>query len=455
MNKYEYIIIGFGKGGKTLAGYLGNLGKRVALIEKSKKMYGGTCINVGCIPTKNLVNKSKLLLYKGLESFEEKSLEYKKAIEEKENLVEALRNKNYRILKDNVDIYNGKASFISNTEIIVESKEKTLILEGENIFINTGASTIIPNINGVKSSSRIYTSDTIMNLKELPRHLVIIGGGYIGLEFASIYSSFGSKVSVIEYSDKIAGREDEEISSRLKKILENKGIDFLLKSKVKSFEDINNSVEITYEDDLGILNKVNGDAVLVAVGRKANTEELNLDAAGVKTTERGEIIVDNRLKTNVENIWAIGDVKGGLQFTYISLDDFRIIKDNLFGEGKRTTDNRGEIPYSVFIEPNLSRVGISEKEALDRGFNIKVARLESKFIPRAKVIKEEEGILKAIVDLDTKKILGCTFLCAESSEIINIVSLAMNANKDYAFLRDNIFTHPTMSEALNDLFSLI
>lgn len=457
MNKYEYIIIGFGKGGKTLAGYLGKLGKKVAIIEKSDKMYGGTCINVGCIPTKTLVHKAKVSLYKGLNTFEEKTREYRKAIEEKNALIEALRDKNYNMLNnnENVDVFNGTASFISNTEILINSEKEDIILEGEKIFINTGATTIIPNIQGIKSSSKIYNSTTIMELKELPKHLVIVGGGYIGLEFASIYASFGSKVTVIETFDRIAGREDEDISKSIKEILEKKGIEFLLGSKVKSFEEIHGEVEVSYENSLGELNKITGDAVLIAIGRKPNTEELNLEAAGVKVTERGAIAVDNKLKTNVPNIWVIGDVNGGPQFTYISLDDFRIIKDNLFGEGKRSTDDRKFIPYSVFIEPNLSRVGLSEKEALEKGFEIKTAKLEVNTIPRAKVIGETEGIMKAIVDVKTKKILGCTLLCAESAEIINIVTLAMKADEDYTFLRDNIFTHPTMSEALNDLFSLI
>lgn len=457
MNKYEYIIIGFGKGGKTLAGYLGKMGKKVAVIEKSDKMYGGTCINVGCIPTKTLVHKAKVALYKGLNTFEEKAREYRKAIEDKNVLIEALRNKNYGMLNnnENIDIYTGTASFISNTEILVKSEKEDIVLEGENIFINTGATTIIPNIPGIKDSSKIYNSTTIMELKELPKDLVIVGGGYIGLEFASIYASFGSKVTVIEAFDRIAGREDEDISDSIKEILEKKGIEFLLGSKVKSFEEIDEEVEISYENNSGDLNKIKGDAVLIAIGRKPNTEELNLQAVGVKLTDRGAVSVDNRLKTNVSNIWAIGDVNGGPQFTYISLDDFRIIKDNLFGEGKRTTDDRGAIPYSVFIEPNLSRVGLSEKEALEKGFEIKTVKLEVNAIPRAKVIGETQGMMKAIVDTNTNKILGCTLLCAESAEIINTVSLAMKANEDYTFLRDNIFTHPTMSEALNDLFSLV
>lgn len=458
MNKYDSIIIGFGKGGKTLAAHLGKLGGRVALIEKSEKMYGGTCINIGCIPTKSLVYKSKVGLYKNLKSFKEKSVEYRKAIEEKETLVAMLREKNYNMLNNdkNVDIYNGVASFISNTKLEVNNKGEKIILEGEKIFINTGATSIIPNIPGIKDSKKIYTSTTIMDLKELPEHLIIVGGGYIGLEFSSIYASFGSKVTVIETADRIAGREDREISDSVKEILEKKGVSFILNSKVKSFEETGDEVVVSYIDALSDLEmKVKGDAVLLATGRKPNIEKLNLKAAGVEITDRGAIAVDNRLKTNISNIWAIGDVNGGLQFTYISLDDFRVIKDNLFGEGKRTVDDRSFIPYSVFMEPSLSRVGLSETEAIKQGYEINVAKLQVATIPRARIIDETEGMMKAIVDAKTNKILGCTLLCAESSEIINIVSAAMKANEDYTFLRDNIFTHPTMSESLNDLFSLI
>lgn len=458
MNKYDAIIIGFGKGGKTLAGYLGKIGKKVALIEKSEKMYGGTCINVGCIPTKTLVHKSKIALYKNLKTFEEKAIEYKNAIEEKQKLIEMLRAKNYSMLKDNenVHIYNGVASFVSNTQVKVKAKGEEIIIEGENIFINTGSTTIIPDIPGIKDSNRIYTSTTMMDLRELPKNLVIVGGGYIGLEFSSIYASFGSRVTVLESGDRLARREDEEVSEKVKEILEKKGVSFVLNSKVKGFKNHGDEVIVTYEDG-GTNSQVDikGDAVLIATGRKPNTEELNLEAAGVKITERGAVAVNDRLQTNVPNIWAMGDVNGGLQFTYISLDDFRIIKDNLFGEGKRTTDDRWAVPYSVFIEPSLARVGLSEAEAIEKGYEIKVAKLLTAAVPRAKVIGETEGLMKAIVDAKTNKILGCTLLAAEASEVINIVSTAMEANKDYTFLRDKIFTHPTMSEALNDLFSLI
>lgn len=458
MNQYDAVIIGFGKGGKTLAGFMAKQGKKVAVIEKSEQMYGGTCINIGCIPTKKLVHKSKVALYKGLNSFEEKAAEYRQAIEEKHSLVEMLRTKNFNMLNDNpnIEIYNGAASFVSDSIIQVKTTEGMIELKGEKIFINTGATTIVPNIPGIHESNKIYTSTTIMEHTELPKHLVIVGGGYIGLEFASIYATFGSKVTVIESSDRIAMREDEDISEVVKEVLEKKGINFVLNSKVDAFENKEDEVVVNYTNKVSNEQmQLIGDAVLIATGRKPNTEELNLQAAGVEVNERGAVVVDSRLQTSAPHIWALGDVNGGPQFTYISLDDFRIVKDNLFGEGKRTVEDRKFTVYSVFIEPNLSRVGLSESEARAKGYDIKVAKLPVAAVPRARVINEIEGVMKAIVDAKTNKILGCTLLCAESSEMINIVSTAMELDQDYTFLRDHIFTHPTMSEALNELFGLI
>ena len=295
-----------------------------------------------------------------------------------------------------------------------------------------------------------------MELDKLPKELVIVGGGYIGLEFASTYSAFGSKVTVLEGYSRLMPREDSDVAEEVKTVLEKKGIEFKLSSKVESFKNNGDKVLISYYDEENKKsNVIEGDAVLLATGRKPNTEGLNLEATGVELTERGAVKVNSKLRTNVENIWAIGDVKGGLQFTYISLDDFRIIKDDLFGDGKRSLKDRENVPYSVFIDPVFSRVGLSEEEAIKAGYETKVAKLQAAGIPRARVIDEINGFMKAVVDAKTNKILGCTLFCAESSEIINIVYMAIKTGQDYTYLRDNIFTHPTMSEALNDLFNLI
>ena len=456
MKKYDAVIIGFGKGGKTLAGFLAGKGQNVALIEKSDKMYGGTCINVGCIPSKKLVNSTKVLKNKGLDNVEAKEKFYAENIDNKNALIGALRGKNYEMLasKDTVTVYDGTGSFVSKNVVNIESNGENIQIEGEKIFINTGATTIIPNIKGVKESSYVYTSTSLMELKELPKKLTIIGAGYIGLEFASMYSEFGSEVTVIDMADRLMPREDEEIADRVKAILEAKGIKFLLKSKIEEIADRNGKGYVKISGTTGE-NEVESDAILVAIGRKPNTEGLNLEAAGVKTDERGAVAVDETLKTTADNIWAMGDVKGGLQFTYISLDDFRIIRDNVYGNGNRTVNDRNVIPYSVFINPPLSRVGMTEKEAIEKGYEVKTGRLEAMAIPKGKIEGVTDGLLKTVVDAKTDKILGCTLLCNTSHEIINVVAAAIKAEQKYTFLRDMLFTHPTMSEALNDLFGSV
>jgi hypothetical protein len=456
MKKYDAVIIGFGKGGKTLAGFLAGKGQNVALIEKSDKMYGGTCINVGCIPSKKLVNSTKVLKDKGLSSIEDKEKFYAESIENKNTLIGALRGKNYEMLasKENITVYDGTGSFVSRNVVNVENNGENVQIEGEKIFINTGSTTIIPNIKGVKESNYVYTSTSIMELKELPKKLTIVGAGYIGLEFASMYSEFGSEVTVIDMGDRLMPREDEEIAERVKAILEAKGIKFLLKSKIEEISDRNDKGYVKISGENGE-SEVESDAILVAIGRKPNTEGLNLEAAGVKTDERGAVVVDETLKTTADNIWAMGDVKGGLQFTYISLDDFRIIRDNVYGNGSRTINDRNVIPYSVFINPPLSRVGMTEKEAVEKGYEVKTGRLEAMAIPKGKIEGVTDGLLKTVVDAKTDKILGCTLLCNTSHEMINIVAAAIKAEQKYTFLKDMIFTHPTMSEALNDLFGSV
>lgn len=456
MKKYDAIIIGFGKGGKTLAGFLAGKGQNVALIEKSDKMYGGTCINVGCIPTKKLVDSTKILKNKGLSDVAEKEKFYEESINNKNTLISVLREKNYEMLatKENIDIYDGFGSFVSKNIVNIESNGENVQIEGEKIFINTGSTTIIPNIKGIRESNHVYTSTSIMEMKKLPKKLTILGAGYIGLEFASMYAEFGSQVTVIDLAEKLLAREDEEIAQRVRAIFETKGVKFLLKSKIEEILDKDGKGYVKISNEQGE-SEIESDAILVAIGRKPNTEGLNLEVAGVKTDEKGAIAVDETLKTTADNIWAMGDVKGGLQFTYISLDDFRIIRDNVFGNGNRTVNDRNVIPYSVFINPPLSRVGMTEAEAISKGYEVKTGKLEAMAIPKAKIEGVTDGLLKAVVDAKTDKILGCTLLCNTSHEMINIVATAMKTEQKYTFLKDMIFTHPTMSEALNDLFGSV
>lgn len=452
--KYDAVIIGFGKGGKTMAGALGAAGKKVALIEKSDRMYGGTCINVGCIPTKSLVYRAGLAAAKG-GSFEEKAAAYKAAMEQKEDLTARLRGKNYQKLDSNpnITIIDGTASFQSPHVVEVEKDGKTFQVEGEQIFINTGSSAFIPPIEGLKGNPYVYTSEGLLNLTELPSRLVIIGGGYIGVEFSSIYASFGSKVTILQDGDIFLPREDEKIAGAVRESLESRGIRVMTGVKVKALEQAEGKALVAVDNGKEV-KKLEAEAVLVATGRRPNTAGLNLEAAGVEIGPRGGIVTDDSLTTTAPHIYAMGDVRGGLQFTYISLDDFRIVKSKVLGDGSYTLKERGAVPYSVFLIPPFSRVGLSEKEAVEKGYKVKVARLAAAAIPKAQVLEQPAGLLKAVIDEETGLILGAHLFCQESYEMINMIKLAMDAKVPYQVLRDTIYTHPTMSEAFNDLFAV-
>ena len=452
--KYDAVIIGFGKGGKTMAGALGAAGKKVALIEKSDRMYGGTCINLGCIPTKSLVYRAGLAAAKG-GSFEEKAAAYKAAMEQKEDLTARLRGKNYQKLDSNpnITVIDGTASFQSPHVVEVEKDGKTFQVEGEQIFINTGSSAFIPPIEGLKGNPYVYTSEGLLNLTELPSRLVIIGGGYIGVEFSSIYASFGSKVTILQDGDIFLPREDEEIAGAVRESLESRGIRVMTGVKVKALEQAEGKALVAVDNGKEV-QKLEAEAVLVATGRRPNTAGLNLEAAGVEIGPRGGIVTDDSLTTTAPHIYAMGDVRGGLQFTYISLDDFRIVKSKVLGDGSYTLKERGAVPYSVFLIPPFSRVGLSEKEAVEKGYKVKVVRLAASAIPKAQVLEQPAGLLKAVIDEETGLILGAHLFCQESYEMINMIKLAMDAKVPYQVLRDTIYTHPTMSEAFNDLFAV-
>lgn len=440
MKNYHAIIIGFGKAGKTLAGEFAKKGKTVALIEKSNQMYGGTCINEGCIPSKSLIVQAD-------------TKNYANAVEQKEILITKLRQKNYDKLAqfDNVDIIDGTARFVNNHEVEIIEQEK---IKGDYIFINTGSTSVIPSIKGIENTQHIYTSATLMKEKNLPKRLAIIGGGYIGLEFASMYARYGSQVTVFEFHNRLVGREDEDIALEIQHILESQGVKFQFNSQVQEVSNQDDEVIIQYLQDNANMAE-HFDAILLATGRRANTDELGLENTDVEIDQRGQIIVNEYLQTSVPHIYAMGDVKGGLQFTYISLDDYRIVKDHIFGNKQRTIHNRGYIPYSVFIFPTFSRVGLSEQEAKLQGYEVKIAKLLTAAIPRANVDGKPEGLLKAIIDAKTDAILGCVLLCEHSEDMINFVQLAMNANMKYQDIANHIFTHPSMSEALNDLFNTV
>lgn len=444
---YQNLIIGFGKGGKTLAAYLASQGEEVALVERSETMYGGTCINVACIPTKSLITNA------------EKNIPYEQAFAIKNELTSLLRKKNYDTLesKNLITIIDGSASFGTAHEVNIAlahvAKVKTIT--AERIFVNTGTEPAIPDISGAKTSKRVFTSASLMDQSGRPEKLVIVGGGFIGLEFADMYSKFGSSVTLVDHGKIFLPKEDRDIATEVNKVLTEKGIKIILSASVTKISDSDNGVIVRFTDAHSREQEIEASAVLLATGRRPNTDALNLAAANIETDDLGFIKVNDKLQTTANNVWAIGDVNGGPQFTYISLDDFRIVRDQLF-EGDYTSVNRRKaVASSVFTTPPLAHIGLREHEAKEKGHRIKVAKLPASAIPRARIQNNTNGILKSIVDADSNKILGCTLFCIEASEMINTIQVAMNAGLDYQIIRDSIFTHPSMTEAFNDLYASI
>ena len=448
MKTYDMILIGFGKAGKTLAAKSAKKGEKVALIEKDPAMYGGTCINVGCIPSKRLITEAALAPE---DDFELQKIHYKTAIENKNALTAALRAANYnKLIEAGIDVINGTASFLSSSSVEVkDANGNTQTLEAKKIVINTGSLPFIPENLITENNTRVFVSETIMNLTELPERLTVVGGGYIGLEFSSMYANFGSKVTIVQREEEFLPKEDRDIAEAIKGVLESKGISLITGAHIKSIDGAN----LSYTKNAQYLTLA-GDAVLLALGRRSNLAALHVEKAGIALTERGAIATDEHLRTSVPNIWAAGDVCGNLQFTYISLDDSRIILSDMNGTKERTTENRGAFSYSVFIDPPYSKVGLGEKEAKAQNLDYRVVKMNAAAIPKAKVLKKSEGMLKALIDDKTGLILGAALFCAESHEIINTIKLAIDHNIPYTVLRDFIYTHPTMSEGLNDLFAL-
>ena len=367
-----------------------------------------------------------------------------------------LRQKNYdKAVSAGVTVLTGLASFLDPHRISVAYADGTSEeVYGEQFFLNTGSRPFVPPIEGLENNHFVYTSETLMEREELPRRLAIIGGGYIGLEFASYFANFGSEVTVIQDGEAFIPREDAEVAQLVLDSLTARGVRVLRSTAIRSVREESDHTVLSLESG-DSAHALEADAILVATGRRPNVAELNLAAAGVALTERGAVKTDEHLRTTASHIWAMGDIVGGLQFTYISLDDFRIVKSNLLGDGSHTTENRGAVPYTVFLDPPLSRVGLSETEAAQKGYTVKSARLPAAAIPKAHVLRQPTGMLKVLIDADTDLILGAHFFCAESQEMINLIKLCMDAKLPYTVLRDGIFNHPTMSEALNDLFGAV
>ncbi|MBW4428919.1 MAG: mercuric reductase [Nostoc desertorum CM1-VF14] len=455
---YDDIIIGGGKAGKTLAPALVADGRKTALVERSLNMIGGSCPNIACIPSKTMVASAEVAntvrnsAAYGINTAPP-TVDLAAVIGRKRSVVQSLRPINLNNLHTALgdDLIIGTARFVAPKTIEVATNEGTTrLVTAERLFINTGTRPLIPSVPGLKEAG-FLTSESIMELEELPEHLIVLGSGYIGLEFAQMFRRFGSRVTVIGQSKQILSQHDPDIAIAVQTLLERDGIEFLLKAKVLRIDRSNNATKLLIQvGDREI--SLEGSHLLIAVGRAPTTDTLNLAAAGVATDARGFIPVNERLETNVLNIWALGDINGGPQYTHVALDDYRIVKANLIDGGNRSTQGR-LVPSCLFIDPELAHIGLTETEAQQQGYAIRVAKLDAKDIMRAVTQSQTDGLMKAIVDTETGRILGCSLLCHEAGEIISTVQMVMQAQMPYTVLRDGILTHPTMTEGLNMLFS--
>lgn len=458
MKEFQDLILGGGKAGKSLALSLAASGRQVALIERL--LIGGSCINVACIPTKTLVASAKLAHQAsrasdwGLE-IGQLSAPLKAVIARKRNLVQSLVDKHWKLFteQDNLTFFVGEGRFLDSKTIEITNRDgEKLCLSGERIFINTGSRSQIPNIEGLNTIPYL-TSTSIMELEQLPAHLAIVGGGYIALEFAQIFRRLGSKITVLLRGSRFLPKEDVDIAEAIRLHLQSEGIVFRQDVKFLKASKTSEQLILSLETK-GKVETLSADQILIATGRTLNTDGLNLEAAGVESEVNGAIKVNDRLETTANNIWALGDCNGGPLFTHASFDDFRIVRDNLQHNGNRTRAGR-LMPYTLFIDPELGRVGLTEEQSLQAGYKIKVAKLPASAIPRAQTTGEKEGLLKAVIDEDTDQILGASFFCRESGEIMSIIQTAMLAKMPYTAVRDTIFAHPTMAEALNLLLATI
>ena len=453
--QYDAIVIGSGQGGKPLSVDLAKAGWKTALIEREH--IGGTCINTGCTPTKTMVASGRLAY------LSRRSADYgvhtgpvtvnlAEVRQRKQKIVESFRNGSLSSVEKTagLDLLKGEASFTGSNSIEVRLNEGgTRLLTAGKIFINTGGRPSQPPIPGLDTVP-FLDSTSIMEQDILPEHLLVLGGSYIGLEFGQMFRRFGSRVTVIQRGKRLLNREDPDITDAVATIVEEDGVTVQFISDVMRVEQAAGQIHLIVRTSDGE-KTLTGSHLLVAVGRTPNTERLNLAAAGVKTDSHGFIEVNDRLETSTPGVYALGDVKGGPAFTHISYDDFRIIRTNLLQGGNATTSKR-LVPYTVFIDPQLGRVGLSETEARAQSRNIRVAKLPMTHVARAIEVGETRGFIKAVVDADTDQILGCAVLGIEGGELMSMLEIAMMGQLPYTTLKDAIFAHPTLAECLNNLF---
>ena len=454
---YDAIIIGSGQAGKPLASAFAKAGRRTALIEKAH--LGGTCINVGCTPTKTMVASARVA-YLARRAGDygvhvgDVTVNQAEVRRRKQGIVESFRGGSQRRLESTkgLDLIFGEARFSGPGAVEVNLRVGgTRRLTAKTIIINTGCRPSNPEVAGLKEVSYLDSS-SIMELDETPDHLLVLGGGYIGLEFAQMFRRFGSRVTVIHRGAHLLSREDPDVADEVAKILRDDGVEVLLQARaVRAARVADGGVTVTLTEASGAERSIAGSHLLAAIGRIPNTEALNLAVAGVKTNDQGYIIANERLETTASGIYAIGDVKGGPAFTHISYDDFRILRTNLLERGSATTSGR-LVPYTVFIDPQLGRIGLSESEARARGRKIRVAKMPMDWVARAIEMSETRGFMKAVVDAETDQILGCAVLGIEGGEIMSMLQIAMMGSLRYTVLKEAIFAHPTLAESLNNLF---
>jgi pyruvate/2-oxoglutarate dehydrogenase complex dihydrolipoamide dehydrogenase (E3) component len=454
--RFDAIVLGTGQAGKPLALDLGSAGRRTAVVEREH--VGGTCVNVGCTPTKTMVASARVA-YLARRAAEygvrcgPVAVDMTQVRERKQKIVDEFRTGGQQRLEkaENVELIFGDARFTAPKVVEVTLKAGgARTLTADSIFINTGARPARPAIDGLDSVDAL-DSTSIMELAALPEHLLILGGGYVGLEFGQMFRRFGSTVTVVQRGKQLLAREDPDVAEEVLKVLEEDGIEVVLQTETTRVQADARGVALHLRGPAGN-RTVAGSHLLVAAGRVPNSDGLALGTAGVQVDARGFIPVNGRLETNVAGIYALGDVNGGPAFTHISYDDYRIIRNNLLRGGQSTTRDRF-VPYTVYIDPQLGRIGLTEEEARAQGRKIRVAKIPTRWVARALEMAEPRGFIKAVVDAETRQILGAAVLAVEGGEIMSMLEIAMMAKLPYTALADGVFAHPTWAEALNTLFT--
>jgi pyruvate/2-oxoglutarate dehydrogenase complex dihydrolipoamide dehydrogenase (E3) component len=444
MPRFDAIVIGSGQAGNPLSFKLADLGWSVALVEQEH--LGGTCINTGCTPTKTMVASAQVAHYArnagrwGVRAAGV-SVDLPAVVARKDRVVSQWRSGLDRKVQERktLHMYQGLARFVGPRRVQVGDQ----VLEGERVFINTGARPSVPRLEGLENAGYL-TNATLLDLTELPEHLLVLGGGYIGLEFGQMFRRFGSRVTVVQRGDQLLPREDADVVQELQAALEKEGIRFLLNARTDRVEKQDGQVVLHVEAGGGA-EALRGSHLLVATGRVPNTDDLGLDKADVQLTPQGFVQVNDRLETTAPGVWALGDVKGGPAFTHISYNDYQIVYANLV-EGKSLSTANRLVPYAVFTDPQLGRVGMTEKEARAAGRKLKVGKIPMAWVARAIERDETAGMMKLVVDAGSDRILGAAILSTEGGELVQILGAVMLAGAPYTLLKGAVYIHPTLAE---------